>query len=361
MQLFCPVCQGAFAGTQRCPRCGGLLLLPQEAAEAVAPRVAEAPPQPVVTPPAARVAVGAVLALGLYLGLRKLVTGAVLATQDETGGWWLSLEGLWAVCGTQAGAVLFGAVVAAAGRRGGLGFGAAVGGLCGALFLIGELLAGAPAQDLVLYVQPLVLLGAGACAGAAASRVWGAVPELHLPVTDRSRLSSSRFTLGETEEPGRPTSWLRVLVGASLLVLAIVAADKVRSGAQKYSGGLLRVDSVGQGRFLTWQLAVLGGLAGGVAAGAGTGAGIRHGVLAGVAAGAGVLALTSAAGEPLGPIAYWLAQLSLTGLPQNDPAVLVATAGGMLVLGVAGGWLGGLLFLPLAPDHMRAPARAGLD
>ena len=33
MQLFCPTCQAAFPGTQRCPRCGGLLLMPQEAAE----------------------------------------------------------------------------------------------------------------------------------------------------------------------------------------------------------------------------------------------------------------------------------------------------------------------------------------
>ncbi len=32
MQLFCPACQAAFAGTQRCPQCAGLLLLPHEAA-----------------------------------------------------------------------------------------------------------------------------------------------------------------------------------------------------------------------------------------------------------------------------------------------------------------------------------------
>jgi hypothetical protein len=224
-----------------------------------------------------------------------------------------------------------------------------------------ELLAGAPAQDLVLYVQPLVLVAAGACAGVAAARVWGAVPVLDLPVTDRGRLSSSRFALDDEGETRRPTSWLRVLVGASLMVLAIVAADKERRGALKYSGGLLHVTSVGQGRFLTWQLAVLGGLAGGAAAGAGTGAGIRHGVLAGVASGAGVLALSAPAGEPLGPIAYWLGQLSLNGLPPNEPAVVIAAAGGMLILGILGGWLGGNLFLPVAPAEARARPRSSLD
>jgi hypothetical protein len=363
MQLFCPVCQSAFAGTQRCPRCGGLLLLPQESAEAALPREAGEPAAKAAPPPAARVAVGAVLALGVYMGLRKLAGGAAaaLAARSEPEAWWSSLEGLSAVYGAQVAAVVFGSVVAAAGRAGGLAFGSAVGGLCGAMFLAAELFAGAPPQDLVLYVQPLVLACAGACAGVFAARVWGAVPELHLPVTDRSRLSSSRFAVLKEDEPARPTSWVRVLLGAALMVLAVVAADKVRNGAQKYSGGMLRVNSVGQARFLTWQLAVLGGLAGGAVAGASTGAGLRHGALAGGASAAGVVALTAALGEPLSPVAYWLGQLSLAGLPPTDPAALVAAAAGMLILGVVGGWLGGTLFLPLAPAHMRGRLGSGLD
>jgi hypothetical protein len=327
--------------------------MPQEAAEAPPPRVRESAARPAAPAPAGRVAVGAVLALGLYLGLRKLAPGAALAALEEPEAWWSSLEGLSAVCGAQLVAVLFGSVIAAAGRRGGVGFGADVGGLCGALFLAAELVAGAPPRDLVLYVQPLVLVCAGGGAGVFASRVWGAVPELRLPVADRSRLSSSHFALEEAEGPGHPTSWLRVFLGATMMVLAVAAADKVRGGAQKYSGGLLRVNSVGQGRFLTWQLAVLGCLAGGAAAGAGTGAGLRHGALAGAASAAGVFALTAVAGEALGPVSYWLGQLSLSGLPHTEPAAIVAAASGMLALGVVGGWLGGVLFLPLAPDHMR--------
>jgi hypothetical protein len=335
--------------------------MPQEAAEAAAPRQ-KPPPAPITPTPLGRVVAGAVFALGLYLGLRKLATGVVLAASLGSDAWWGSFEGLAVVCGGQALAVIFGAVLAAAGRTGGFAFGAAVGGVCGGLFLVAELLAGAPAQDLVLYVQPVVLVFVGGVAGVFAARIWGAVPILNMPIPDRTKLSSSRFTMmDKTAEPRRPTAWIQTLAGAVIIVSALVVADKVRSGVQKYSAGMLRVNSVGQGQFLTWQLAVLGALAGGVAAGAGTGAGIRHGAIAGILAGAGVLGVTQAIGEPLGPIAYWLSAISLGTLPPNDPAAVVGAVSGVLLLGVFGGWLGGTLFLPLAPEHMRRRLQTGLD
>src|SRR5438874_1601846 len=126
MQLFCPACQTAFPGAQRCPRCGGLLLMPQEAAEEATPRPRAKPRQaPLQTSPAGRVAVGAVFALGLYLGLRELATGVILAAHPQPDGWWSSFDGLVAVCGAQVVAVIFGAILAAAGRTGGFTFGAA--------------------------------------------------------------------------------------------------------------------------------------------------------------------------------------------------------------------------------------------
>lgn len=295
------------------------------------------------------------------MGLRKLVLGAVLASQQEPEAWWSSFEGLMSVCGVQILAVGFGAVVAAAGRTGGVLFGAAVGGLCGGLFLGAELAAGAPARDLVLYVQPLILLCAGAVAGVLASRVWGAVPVLDMPVADRSKLNSSRFSLGESSVVDRPTAWLRIMAGAMVMLAAVAAADQVRSGAQKYSGGLLRVNSIGQGQFLTWQIAVLGMLAGGALAGAGTGAGVRHGLIAGALGGISVLALTVLNGQPLSPVAYWLRKLSLGELQPSDPTAIIAAISWVLTLGILGGWLGGTLFQPLAPEHMRHRLRTGLD
>ena len=362
MQLFCPACQAAFPGTQRCPRCGGLLLLPQEAADAAAlPLPRTLPPAPALPTPSGRVAVGAVLALGLYLGLRKLATGVVLAAHPNPEVWWSSFDGLLTVCGGQALAVIFGAVVAAAGRHGGFLFGVSVGGLCGGLFLAAELIAGAPPRDLVLYVQLAVLVLVGGIAGVFAARVWGAVPVLDIPTGDRGRLSSSRFALEPTVHPVRPTLWLRILAGAMVMLLAVAAAEQLRGGMQKYSGGMLRVTSIGQGQFLTWQIAVIGILGGGVLAGAGTGAGIRHGVITGGIGGVGVLGLTVLRGQPLGPVSYWLNRLSLGELPPNDPAAVIAAVAWVLILGVLGGWLGGSLFLPLAPAHMRQGLRSNLD
>lgn len=357
MQLFCPACQAAFPGTQRCPRCGGLLLMPQEAADALPLARPDPLPEPPQPTPAGRVLVGGLFALGLYLGLRKLAMGVVLAAHPNPESWWASFEGLVTVCGGQGLAVVFGAVVAAAGRRVGMVFGAAVGGVCGALFLAAELLAGAPPQDLVLYIQPVLLVIVGGIAGVFAARVWGAVPLLDMPIVDRSKLSSSRFAIEDTSDPGRPTMWVRVLAGAMVMLASVAVAEQVRSGAQKYSGGMLKVTTIGQGRFLTWQIAVFGVLTGGVVAAAGTGAGLRHGLLSGAVGGAGVLGLTALSGQSLGPVEYWLRSLALHDLPPDAPLALLAAAGGVTVLGFFGGWLGGMLFLPLAPEHLRRRLR----
>lgn len=362
MQLYCPACCASFAGTQRCPQCAGLLLMPHECADEFAPRAVAVPPRAPASPPAAgRVFVGAVFALGLYLALRKLTTGGVLATGTDADAWWASFEGLVTVCGTQALAVVFGAVAAAAGRAVGAPFGAAVGLVCGGLFLAAELVNGAPPRDLVLYMQLGALVVVGAAAGVVAARVWGAVPVLDLEVADRTRLSSSRFVLGAPEEPGRPTAWAKVLLGGVLALAAVALAEPLRASAEKYSGGALRVSSVGQARFIAWQFAAIGVLAGGMLSAYGTGAGLRHGLIAGVLGAAGVLGLTAARGENILPVGYWLNTIGFGGRPVNDPASLVATFASVLLLITTGGWLGNLLFPPLAPASMRKPPQIGQD
>lgn len=360
MQLFCPKCEAAHAGTQRCPRCGGLLLLPHETNAEAVPLAKEPVPPPPVPAPLGRVVVGAVFALGLYLGLRKFAMGVVLAAHPEPDAWWGSFEGLGVVGGLQILTVIFGAVLAAAGRVGGFLFGSTVGAVCGALFLGAELVAGAPPRDLVLYLQPLVLVAVGGIAGVFAARVWGAVPVLDMPVPDPHKLSSLRFTVADGGNTGRPTVWARVLIGAALMVVSVVCADQVRKGMQRYSEGALNVSSVGQARFITWQVAMLGLLTGAGLAGATTGAGTRHGLFAGFIAGVGVLGATAAHGETLVPVAFWLDKLSLGELAPTDPAAIVGALVGVIMAGVIGGWLGGSLFQPLIPAHMRG-LRSGLD
>jgi hypothetical protein len=305
--------------------------------------------------------VGTVLALGFYLGVRKVVAGAILATNPDPGGWWLSFNGLVAVYAAQAVAVAFGAVVAAAGRAYGYSLGFIVGGVCGGLFLGYELLAGAPPQTLVLYLQPPVLALLGLVAGVFGSRVWVAAPALNLPVPHGSKLSSLQLGADVAEERPRPTHWIRVLAGACVMVVGVIGADQLRHGMQKNSAGMLRVENLGQGEFITWQMATFAVLAGGVAAGAGTGAGIRHGILAGFLGAAGVLGICSKLGTTVPPVEYWLVKMSLDGLPLMAPTVVMAVGGGVLFVAILGGWLGGALFLPLAPEYMRKRLNVGLD
>ena len=244
MQLFCPACQAAFPRTPRCPRCGGLLLMSHEIAPDAVRRPPPPPPPPLPTP-AARVTVGTVLALGLYLGVRKVLTGAVLVADPDPAGWWLSVRGLAAVYAAQALATAFGAVVAAAGQPRGYSLGLIVGGACGTLFLGFELAGGAPARDLVLYLQPPILALLGLAAGAAGARVWAPAPVLNFPIPNPSKLSSLQLGADLEVERPRPTLWVRVIGGAVVMILGVAVADQVRGTAQRHSGGLLRVQSLG--------------------------------------------------------------------------------------------------------------------
>lgn len=361
MQLFCPACNAAFFGDTRCPRCGGLLLMPHEVAPD-APHRVEAPPPPAHPSAAGRITMGTVLALGLYLGIRKLLTGAVLAaTAAGAGGWWLSLQGLTTVYALQVVAVAFGAVIAGAGRTYGYSLGFLVGGVCGGLFLGFELLAGAPPQTLVLYLQPPVLALLGLVAGAIGSRVWVPAPVLNIPMPTGSKLSSLELGDDLGEEKPRPTWWVRVLAGAAIMVIGAAFAEPARSFLQRHSGGMLRVESFGQAEFLAWQFATLIGLCGGVFAAAGTGAGMRHGLYAGLLGAVGVVAVCQTQGEPLQPIYYFLARTSLDELAFTSPTVLGAVGGGIVALGLLGGWLGGTLFPALAPEYLRKRVQVGLD
>ncbi len=360
MQLFCPTCDNAFPGVSRCPRCGGLLLMPHEVA-VEAPTRQPDPPAPLRPTMLGRLAVGTILALGLYLAARKIAIGLVLATEPDPAGWWMSFKGLAAVHASQILAVIFGAVVAAAGRTRGYPLGLGVGVVCGGLFLGYELLAGAPPQDLVLYLQTPVLAVFGLVAGVLGSRIWGAAPYLDIRPPVSGKLSSLRLLEESAGNPSPPTLWVRVLIGALVIVVGVTLADQSRHTAQKYSGGLLRVQSIGQGEYLTWQLATFAVLLGGAAAGAATGAGIRHGLLAGVIGGATLLAVYYKTGGSIPPVDWWLTRLSLDDHPLTSPSVITAIVGSVFLVGMVGGWLGGQLFLPLAPEHMRRRIRIGDD
>ncbi len=203
-----------------------------------------------------------------------------------------------------------------------------------------------------MYLQPPVLAMFALIAGVAGSRIWSAAPKLDLVFPSASKLSSIRLAEDSGLDTSRPTLWLRVLGGAIIMFLGVAIADEFRSNLQKYSAGMLRVRSLGQGEFITWQIAAFAVLLGGMAAGAGTGAGTRHGLLAGLLGGVGIYGMCVKAGGALPPIQWWLVRLSLDELPLMTPSVVVGIAGSVFLAALAGGWLGGALFVPLAQNSL---------
>jgi hypothetical protein len=96
-------------------------------------------------------------------------------------------------------------------------------------------------------------------------------------------------------------------------------------------------------------------------AGAGTGAGIRHGLIAGFLGGFAVFGLGVKQAQMFPGILYWLERFGLSALPFSTPEVIGCVIGSVLFVSFLGGWMGGTLFLPLAPAHMRRRIRAGMD
>jgi len=236
-----------------------------------------------------------------------------------------------------------------------------VGAICGGLYLGFELLAGAPANTLVLYLQPPVLALLGLVAGAMGSRVWAPAHILDIPLPSGSKLSSLQLGDDLAEEQPRPTWWISVIAGAAIMVLGVAFADPLRSFLQRNSGGILRVESLGQSEYITWQFATLIVISGGVFAAAGTGAGIRHGIMSGLLGAVGVVAACQSQGEALPPIYYFLARSSLDDLPLTSPTVLGSIGAAIVAMGALGGWLGGTLFPTVAPKDRRKALQVGLD
>ncbi len=300
-----------------------------------------------------RLAVGTIAALGAYLALRKFLAGWATVVASDANGWWLSDDGLAAVLAAQAVAAVFGALLAGAGRASGFWLGAVVGGGCGGLFLAAEVAGGTPPGYLVLIVQPAVLAVLGGVAGAVGGRVWAGLPEIDMPTPAVPRSSSVQLGEVAAKPAGRATSWARVLIGAAVVVVGVGFADPFRKTAEKNAQGALRAASVGQARFLSTQLATLAVLAGAAAAAAGTGAGIRHGLLAAALGSVGVAGLALSQGALPVPAVYLVEHMGVDASEPGSPVVLGSMAFGLLVAGLVGGWLGGTLFLPLAPAHMR--------
>ncbi|MCE9566422.1 MAG: hypothetical protein K8U57_30730 [Planctomycetes bacterium] len=360
MLLFCPACQATFPGASRCPRCGGILLMPHEVAPNSKRRIKN---EPATTRPTfvSRLIVGVVLSLACYLAVRKLAIGVVCSVNPDPSEWWLTPTGMMAVQAVQAAAVVFGAMIGAAGQSKGGTLGGIVGVVCGGLFIGYELMAGVPVQTLGLYLQLPVLAAFGLIGGLVGGKLWGAPPTLMLGIPGSGKLSSLQLNEVVEAERRRPTDWARVLIGTTIMVAGVTAAEDIRLFVQRYSGGIFHSRMGPEGDFLTWQLATLIALVGAMVAGAGTGAGARHGLIAGMFGALGVYGLCSQRGDVFPALKYWLEKLSIPLKPITTPETIAVIVGTVALLGLIGGWMGGSLFQPIVPEHMRRGRHYGFD
>jgi hypothetical protein len=352
MQLYCQTCQAAFAGVSHCPKCGGRLLSPQESfIHSGSPTETLPDPEPPTL--GNRLAVGAGVGLGLYFGLREVLgaCGVVSLGSPAAGAVDIALR----VAG-----VLAGGLLAGAGRDRGLPVGLAAGLVIAGVLLAADVFtAGGPAAA---GTTPLVVAGVltvlAAPAGAVGARVWPPAPDLPQVLPTRgSSHGSSLSKLVEEEavlRAPRPTQWIRILAGAAIAAAGLLASDEIRTALAKVSLGLLQTGGAHRGPLVGFQIAVILLTLGGMFAGATTGTGFRHGLFAGLFAAVSVyLAAANRPDAAYPAIDGYFATFDREVRPISEARPAAEVMALVLGLTTAGGWLGGQLFPPLAPPHMR--------
>ncbi len=351
MQLYCPSCQTPSTATDRCPRCGDRLITAAEA-YVPAPAAGVVAPDPIRPTAPGRVAVGCVAALGLYLALREFANTVVPEPE-----WWASSAGFVLGCVVRGFGALGGGLLAGAGRRQGAVTGLIVGGVFGGLLLLADAMT-------IGLIGPTEMGVAGglavlaALAGAVGGWVWPPEAELpQAPPVQRRGSSLARLAAEQRQQRrGRPTSWVRVLIGAVIVVAGVAGADPARTAMKKETGGILNTGGPAQAGLVDLQLAALAVILGSVVAGGGTGAGVRHGILAGGLAGLGVAVLGSGW---TAPVVSGLFEL-MGGSPPGGTKGPMLLGMGVTLLSTAGGWFGGQIFPPVVPAHLR-PRRVALS
>jgi hypothetical protein len=209
---------------------------------------------------------------------------------------------------------------------------------------------------LVAYLAAAAVAAAGLLAGYVGALTWPAPIELPKPQAG-SRGSSLLRLAQELEEArkGRPTSWLRIIIGASVAFSGVVAADVMRNLMTAGSAGALHMGSSFHAPVVCLELAAAVVFFGGAAAGAGTGAGTRHGVLTGLVTGIGTVILTATNTQSIFPAVegfFWVVNIPTESIRNTASlAELFVAVWGFCALG---GWFGGQLLPPLAtPDQLR--------
>ncbi len=346
MSMVCPQCNGAFEQRIQCPNCDVRLVYqdshPGWSAEVVAD-LSESWQQT----PWGRLFVGLLLSQGLYYVLRHLFTAGFLVVREETAGSiWATLTGLLVLQVLQAVGVVSGGLLAGAGQRRGLLFGAIVGTCNGALLIIaqyimGTLSIGNATRAIDLCGEPTLQVAFGALGGLAGSLIWKPPLPLALPLEEWNPLPPIPAQPSILPFAG-PVAWTRVVAGLALAVGGVIWADVIREAVLEASEGKLKINTHLQAELITWEISALAMLAGSALAGATT----RNGLKQGLCVGTGLAIVL---------VGIRLASTNWTF------SLLFLTAASTLSLGLAGGWFGSDLLPPVyIPPKRRKRRRAWL-
>lgn len=332
MSMVCPQCSQVFAQQERiCPTCSVHLLFYAPIAPSA---TKEAPPEDYSGQwqhtSWGRIVVGLMLAQGLALGLKQLLTAGLLAGgEDGTNALWGTLAGLALLHSLHAIGLLVGGALAGAGQERGGMVGSFVGLGSGIIFMVLQPQNQQLLPDLTHFGQPLLHVLFGALGGWIGKAIWSPVPRLVLPESRSGAAAPPSF---EMRWLNGPIAWPRVIAGATIMACGVVWSNLIMKWMIENSQGALNVTTHFQAKLISWEIAGLTMIVGACLAGATTWNGTKQGLCVGIG----------------GAVLYLGYQMATPAI-QLETAVFAVTC--MIGLGLAGGWFGGQLFPPVGRDR----------
>lgn len=328
MSMVCPQCSQVYEQQERiCPTCSvQLLFFAQMAPASATPLPAHEDNGRWQHTALGRIAVGIILAQGLALGLKQLLTAGLLAGgENSAAALWGSLTGLVLLHSLHALGLFVGGALAGAGQQRGTVFGALAGLGSGMVFL-----ALMPATTQLLpegshFAQPLLHLVFGAIGGWVGKTIWKPTPIFSVP-QPKSLIPAP--ALYEMRWLSGPVSWGRVVIGATLMACGIVWSNMLLNWMVDASRGTLALTTHFQAKLVSAEIAGLTMMVGAAFAGATTWNGAKQGLCVGIG----------------GAVLYAGFQLAN---PKTQLETAVFAVSCMIGLGLVGGWFGGQLFPPL--------------
>lgn len=360
MPRVCPRCKSSLGDEASCPNCGFQVVTPPEIRR---PPRRRAPSSSSKWQQTAwgKTLIGLLLAQGLYYGLLMLVRTVASAMGEEASSqeWMGSFNGLLLIQVLQLVSLLAGGMVAGAGQRRGVLYGAIVGMYNGVLFLaVYVLVLGQTLRPEALVMLPILQIAFGTAGGFIGNTIWKPIQQLTTlsPVEEGGvGALGPRAPADITVPPPKlprvsplagPINWVGVAGGTLLAVLGTIGARSVFNIIMAGTDAP-PLDTQRQAQFLTWEISVLALLIGGAFAGSNSSNGFKQGLLVG-----------SIASFLLVIIYLWKGDNNATDTPtwvfsffgfKGSAMVerIVFTVLSVMPLGIAGGWFGGQLLPPV--------------